>query len=88
MSVIDLSKNKSNKKHTGRFRVTIKTLKSSSTLFIRYLIEIEDFANPDYVTIKSEYYTGSDPEKQAQRMVEKIKKQEQLTTNAEVYYLD
>lgn len=88
MVIIDLSEKKNKQKRTGRFRVTIKTLSIKNSLHVKYFIEVEDFADEDYVRIKSANYTGSEPEKQAQRMIEQFKEQERGVLNTEVYYSD
>lgn len=91
MDVIDLSKKKREKKHAGRFKVTIKTLESKDSLFIKYLIEIEEtFTDGEWQRrrSRSKYYHGSDPKKEAQRIIDQIKREEQHTTNTESYYVD
>lgn len=91
MDVIDLSKKKREKKHTGRFKVTIKTIESKDSLFIQYLIEIEEsFTDGEWQRkrSRSKYYRGSEPKKEAQRIIDQIKREEQHTTNTESYYVD
>lgn len=88
MDVIDLSKKKREKKHTGRFKVTIKTIESPSSIFVQYLITVEDFYSEGYVSIKSKTYTGSNPRKEAEKIIEQIKRQEKHTKKTESYYVD
>lgn len=91
MDIIDFSKKKPKKKYSGRFKVTIKTLESKESLFIQYLIEIEEtFTEGDWQRrrSRSKYYHGSDPKKEAQRIIDQIKREEQHTTKTESYYVD
>lgn len=91
MDVIDLSKKKREKKHTGRFKVTIKTIESKTSIFVQYLIEVEEtFTDGEWQRrrSRSKYYHGSDPKKEAQRIINQIKNEEKHITNTESYYVD
>jgi|GEM_PF-4901035 len=91
MDVIDFSKKKREKKQSGRFKVTIKTIESKNSIFVQYLIEVEEiFTDGEWQRRRSrnKYYHGSDPKKEAQRIIDQIKNEEQHTTNIETYYVD
>ncbi|GAB7391595.1 hypothetical protein [Lactococcus garvieae] len=91
MNVIDFSKRKQDNKYSGRFKVTIKTIESRKSIYVQYLIEVvETFIEGEWQrrTSRSKYYNGSEPKKEAQRMIDQIKREEQHTTNTEIYYVD
>ncbi|MEY8458604.1 MULTISPECIES: hypothetical protein [Lactococcus] len=91
MDIIDFSKKKESLKRSGRFKVTIKTIEAKNSLFFKYLIEIEEtFREGDWQrrVSRSKYYHGSDPKKEAQRIIDEIKDEEKHTTNTESYYVD
>ncbi|WP_054640060.1 hypothetical protein [Lactococcus fujiensis] len=74
MTVIDFSKKKIEEKRNGRFKVKIKTIEATNSLFVSYDIAIRDFEGDDeLVCVYSEHYTGSDPVKRAKEMINQIK---------------
>lgn len=91
MDIIDFSKKKESLKRSGRFKVTIKTIEAKNSLFVKYFIEVEEtFTDGEWQRRKSrsKYYHGSDPKKEAQRIIDDIKNEEKHTTNTESYYVD
>ena len=83
-----MSERNSEKKKSGRFRVTIDTIADKNSLYLSYAIKIEDFIESDYIRIYNEHYTGSNPEKWVSEKIEKIKSQERSIKETKVYYRD
>lgn len=86
MDVINLSEKKQDKKTSGRFKVTIDTIKATNSLFISYDINIEDYDNLDFIKTYTRNYTGNAPEKEAQKMIDQIKKRH--VEDTKIYYVD
>ncbi|GAA5428025.1 hypothetical protein [Lactococcus lactis] len=90
MEVINLSDKKLESKKDGRFKVTIKTIEPTDSILVTYDIEVKDYSDEGeedgYVSIYQKSYSGSNPEKIAQQMVDGIKRKK--VTKIKVYYLD
>lgn len=86
-----LEENARKKKYTGRFRVTIDTYESPRSTLVSYYIKIEDFGcsgDVDIISVTHRLYQGSNPYKEAERMIDEIKRKEKYTTKSETYYVD
>ena len=87
MELINLSDKKLESKKDGRFQVTIKTIEPTDSILVSYEIKVKDYGEGDgYVSIYQKSYSGSNPEKIAQQMVDGIKRKK--VTKTKVYYLD
>lgn len=87
MEIINLSKRKLESKRSGRFKVTINKIEAPDSLFVEYEIKIQDYGEDEgYVSVYKEKYSGSNPDKRAQQMVEAIKRKN--ITETRIYYLD
>lgn len=86
-----IEEKKRKKKHTGRFRVTRDTYESPHSILVSYYITVEDFSCSGDVTLISvthRLYHGSNPYKEAEKMIDEIKRKEKYTTKTETYYVD
>ncbi|GAA3266661.1 hypothetical protein LMG8520_2400 [Lactococcus lactis subsp. lactis] len=87
MTLINLSEKKLESKNSGRFKVIIKEIKPTNSLFVEFDIKVKDYGEEDgYVSVYAETYSGSNPEKRAQQMVNAIKNRN--VTKTKTYYLD
>ena len=87
MELSNLSDKKLESKKDGRFQVTIKTIEPTDSILVSYEIKVKDYGEEDgYVSIYQKSYSGSNPEKIAQQMVDGIKRKK--VTKIKVYYLD
>ncbi|MGI1837396.1 hypothetical protein ACRPK2_08685 [Lactococcus garvieae] len=86
-----IEENKRKEKHTGRFRVTIDTYESPKSTLVSYYITVEDFGcsgDVDVIFATYRLYHGSNPYKEAEKMIDEIKRKEKYTTKTETYYVD
>ncbi|WDA67440.1 hypothetical protein [Lactococcus lactis] len=86
MTAINFTAKKREIKKTGRFKVTINTVPAYNPLYVEYEITVEDFGEPDFIRVRSCDYKGSEPEKIAKQMIEKLKGTKIIETK--VYYSD
>lgn len=83
-----LRKQKRETKQSGRFKITIETFAPKNSLYVTFEITIEDFKDSPNVLIKRFKYQGSEPEKEAEKIVHQIKAKEEAIFETKVFYMD